>query len=81
MSMPYEYNIICLKRSRFADRDDFDFQQDWLDASYVVYWGPNRCGYTEYVNEAGKYTAGQIGACAGDGFDWAAVRIPRNGWR
>jgi len=56
------YRIICLKRSILAD-------------GYVVYWLPNRRGYTEEKQMAGLYTALELDECCGHEGDWYATRI------
>jgi hypothetical protein len=46
-------------------------------ADTPMFWGPNDCGYTEYILQAGLYTASQVLASPGyynDGM--CAVAIP-----
>ena len=64
MSVTRLYRIICRKRS-----DSLKYGSDKL-----VYWMPNRAGYTKNINEAGLYTALELDECAGYGFDWFAER-------
>ena len=59
------YRIICRKRS-----DKIAYR-----SKDVVYWMPNRAGYTNERSEAGLYTALQLDECAGNGFDWFAERL------
>jgi len=59
------YRIICRKRS-----ERIGFAEEG-----VVYWMPNRAGYTNERSEAGLYTALQLDECAGNGFDWFAERL------
>ena len=51
------YRIICLKRSILADK-------------YIVYWRPNRAGYTDKRAEAGVYSGKDLDYCAGYEGDW-----------
>jgi hypothetical protein len=46
-----------------------------MASGLVVYWKPNRSGYTIIESEAGLYTALELDECAGNGFDWFAERI------
>tara|TARA_Y100000592_G_C5454384_1_gene310524 strand:- start:786 stop:1034 length:249 start_codon:yes stop_codon:yes gene_type:complete len=71
------YTIICLRRSYFADREDYEYTSEWWAASDIVYWQPNRAGYTSNVSEAGRYTAEELEDCAGDGWDWIARPLTR----
>ena len=59
------YRIICRKRS-----DKIAYR-----SKDVVYWMPNRAGYTNERSEAGLYTALQLDECGGNGFDWLAERL------
>jgi len=59
------YRIICRKRS-----DKIAYR-----SKDVVYWMPNRAGYTNERSEAGLYTALELDECAGNGFDWLAERL------
>jgi len=59
------YRIICRKRST-----ELIYQSEGL-----VYWMPNRAGYTTQIENAGLYTALELDNCAGNGFDWFAERI------
>jgi|TARA_R110000822_G_scaffold237678_1_gene368045 hypothetical protein len=59
------YRIICRKRS-----DKIAYR-----SKDVVYWMPNRAGYTNERSEAGLYTALELDQCAGNGFDWLAERL------
>jgi hypothetical protein len=65
MSGTHLYRIICRKRS---DRIGYAEQG-------VVYWMPNKAGYTKYRVEAGLYTALELDDCSGNGFDWFAERL------
>ena len=51
------YRIICLKRSEFAPRNEYEYLSDWLKACNLVYWRPNARGYTSAAEGAGLYTA------------------------
>ena len=70
----YYYHIICLKRSRFADSEVSEFTSDWFKHCKIVYWLPNRRGYTESESEAGLYSIEDIEDCAGVGLDWFVYR-------
>ena len=59
------YRIICRKRSGKYDYKSKD----------MVYWMPNRAGYTNERSEAGLYTSKELDKCAGNGFDWLAERL------
>jgi len=59
------YRIICRKRS---DNPTYNGED-------VVYWMPNRSGYTMNRHHAGLYTALELDECAGYGFDWFAERV------
>jgi len=71
------YRIICLKRSKFASSDNHEYLCDWYDGSEIVYWRPNRAGYTTRKNEAGLYTALELDDCYGVHLDWFAMRVER----
>jgi len=64
VSQPILYRIICRKRSKSV-----------LSNAGIVYWMPNRAGYTADRSEAGLYTALELDECAGNGFDWLAERL------
>lgn len=72
------YTIICLKRSKFADKRAYESTSDWWFACDIVYWRAERAGYTDNVSEAGRYTAQELEDCAGDGWDWIARPLTRN---
>ena len=59
------YRIICRKRS-----DSLEWGHPNL-----IYWMPNRGGYTDDITKAGLYTALELDDCAGYGFDWFAERV------
>ena len=71
------YHIICLKRSRFADSEVSDYLCDWWKHCKIVYWRPNRAGYTQIESEAGLYTASDLSQVCGEGLDWMIMRVPR----
>jgi len=71
------YRIICLKRSKFADSNLFDYTSDWWRHCHIVYWKPNRAGYTFNINEAGQYTASDLFHVCGEGLDWMIMRVSR----
>ena len=68
--MERKYRLICLKRSKFADRANYEYYSDWWKASKIVYWRPNSRGYTSASEGAGLYTSSEIDKCAGDTGDW-----------
>jgi len=51
------YFIQCTKRSTLEKK---------------VWWASNRQGYTEDMNEAGKYSGQELDQCAGSYGDWIA---------
>jgi len=51
------YFIQCAKRSNLEKK---------------VWWAANRQGYTEDMNEAGKYSGADLDQCAGSYGDWIA---------
>lgn len=68
--------IVCKKRSEGED---------------LIYWLPDRSGYTPNLNQAGRYSGRELDDCAGDHFDWYALKyyLPKpegqttfteNGW-
>ena len=65
VSQPILYRIICRKRSQTLDFGNKE----------VVYWMPNRAGYTNLLWEAGLYSSSELDDCAGNGFDWLAERL------
>ena len=65
-NMTHLYRIVCRKRST-----SFNYG----GSGDVVYWKPNRAGYTIILGEAGLYTALELDECAGYGFDWFAERV------
>jgi hypothetical protein len=68
VSQPILYRIICRKRSKKIVSRPLG----------LVYWMPNRAGYTDIKSEAGVYTALELDQCAGNGFDWLAERLSYN---
>lgn len=69
------YRIICLKRSKFADQFDYEYNSDWYKASVIVYWKPHYAGYTSDIEEAGLYTALQLENANGSHLDWFASPV------
>lgn len=69
------YRIICLKRSSFVDSNLYDYLCDWWADCYIVYWKPDRAGYTSREDEAGQYTASDLFHVCGEGLDWMIMRI------
>ena len=72
------YRIICLKRSKFADSNLFEYTSDWWKSCTKVYWQPNRQGYTHNVNDAGLYSPADLFHVCGEGLDWMIMRVPRS---
>jgi hypothetical protein len=56
--------IVCKKRSEGED---------------LIYWLPNRAGYTPNLEQAGRYSGRELEDCAGHWFDWYALKyyVPR----
>lgn len=71
------YHIICLKRSKFADSNLFEYTSDWWKHCHIVYWKPGRAGYTYSESEAGLYSASDLFHVCGEGLDWMIMRVPR----
>lgn len=70
-AMERKYRIICLKRSKFEHYyPKQHYISDWYKSAQLVYWLPNRCGYTSSVDEAGVYSASELQACGGSTGDW-----------
>jgi len=65
-----KYRILCLKRSQFATKGKDDYISTWYNESNLVYWRPNRAGYTDNVVEAGIYSLEELADCAGSFGDW-----------
>jgi hypothetical protein len=65
-----KFRIICLKRSKFKDSNDFQYTTDWYRESKIVYWREDRAGYTSEIEEAGEYTMKELNQCAGKWMDW-----------
>ena len=66
-----KYRIIWLKRSKFEHYYPAQhYISDWYKTSHLVYWMPNRSGYTDSKIEAGHYTLKELDACAGSHGDW-----------
>tara|TARA_Y100001936_G_scaffold41545_1_gene40111 strand:+ start:249 stop:497 length:249 start_codon:yes stop_codon:yes gene_type:complete len=72
------FTIICLKRSCFKDKGDFEYTSEWWNECELVYWLPNRCGYTTDEDDAGIYSLEDLDECAGDGWDWIARPLTRH---
>jgi len=68
--MERKYRIICLKRSEWMQKKEDDFISDWYDGADLIYWMPDRAGYTDDVNQAGLYSLAELEACAGSHGDW-----------
>lgn len=73
-----KYRLICLKRSKFAERSEYEFYTAWWKASKIVYWGPNSRGYTSAPEGAGLYTSSEIDRCAGNTGDWLVEPVNSN---
>lgn len=65
-----KYRIICLKRSTFDAYHSDSFVSDWYSTADLVYWMPNRAGYTHSKSQAGRYSADELPDCAGSWGDW-----------
>ena len=72
------FTIICLRRSWFDDKEDYAYTSEWWDECELVYWLPNRSGYTTDEDEAGIYSLEDLEECAGDGWDWIARPLTRS---
>lgn len=64
------YRIICLKRSTFDSYKKDDFISEWYKNSELVYWRENCAGYTQFVEEAGLYSAEELHHAGGSWGDW-----------
>jgi hypothetical protein len=62
--MPCYFVIVCKKRSEGED---------------LVYWMPDRKGYTPNLEQAGRYSGRELEECAGEAHDWYALKynVPR----
>lgn len=65
-----KYRIICLKRSNWKELPSNGYISDWYKSANLVFWMPDRAGYTENKSEAGHYSLEEIGYCAGSHGDW-----------
>ena len=65
-----KYRIICLKRSDWDMKNKDDYISDWYSSAKLIYWMPNRRGYTPNQWEAGHYTLAELDDCAGSFGDW-----------
>lgn len=64
------YRVICLKRTEWANRSDYEYLTDWFNASKVVYWRANARGYTSAREGAGLYTSQELDDLCGNTMDW-----------
>lgn len=64
------YRIICLKRSVFAERSQYEYLSDWLQASKIIYWKPDYQGYTHFLDDAGVYSVDMLYKVGGQYGDW-----------
>lgn len=71
--MERHFFIICLKRSRFLDSEVSEYITDWFNQCHLVYWRPDRQGYTDDQAMAGRYTLDDVKLCAGAYLDWFLV--------
>tara|TARA_Y100000004_G_C8617269_1_gene287320 strand:- start:90 stop:338 length:249 start_codon:yes stop_codon:yes gene_type:complete len=70
------YRLICLKRSVFGDRNEWDYTSDWFNKGCnICYWKPHYAGYTYDIEEAGLYTAAQLKGANGSHLDWFASPV------
>ena len=58
--------------------EDYSYTSEWWDECELVYWLPNRSGYTTDEDEAGIYSLEDLEECAGDGWDWIARPLTRS---
>ena len=65
-----KYRIICLKRSEWMQKKEDDYISDWYNNADLVFWRPDRAGYTRDAGEAGLYTSDELEECAGSFGDW-----------
>ncbi len=72
------YRIICLKRSNFANQNDFEYTSKWFAASEIVYWRPNAAGYTTDRFVAGLYTGLELENVGGVHLDWMLDPVERD---
>jgi hypothetical protein len=70
MARTRKYRIICLKRSEWMQKCEDDYISDWYDNADLVYWRPDRAGYTDDVDQAGLYSIDQLEDCCGSFGDW-----------
>lgn len=73
--MGRHFRIICMKRSKFVDSGVSEYTTEWFDQCDIVYWAPDRAGYTSSIDDAGLYTFDELPRCAGNWLDWMAVPI------
>ena len=71
------YRIICLKRSCFRDASDFKYNSEWFNESQIIYWRPNRSGYTNERALAGLYTGLELEDINGVHLDWLLDPVER----
>jgi hypothetical protein len=71
--MERHFFIICLKRSRFVNSEVSEYTSDWFNQCELIYWKPNRQGYTWDQAFAGRYTLDDVKECAGAYLDWFLV--------
>lgn len=48
---------------------------EWFNDCDIVYWRPNRQGYTHNQAFAGQYTLDEVKYCAGSYLDWFLVPV------
>lgn len=64
------FRVICLKRTKFKDSNNYEYSSEWYNDSYIVYWKSNYSGYTNDRMNAGYYTLEELESLNGRFMDW-----------
>ena len=64
------YRIICLKRSKIKNSNQYEYLSEWYNDCYIVYWKSNYSGYTNDRMNAGYYTLEELESLNGKFLDW-----------